>query len=369
LQNILDKLRNKTSSQRGHRPFLLALLFFSLYFSYLILKPFLHTIVLAVLLASLFYPLEPPLLRLYRGRKNLMALTAVAIITFLIVIPVLFFMSALVSQGIETVNQVNEWIGGGNLQELLQQPRAVAFTSWVKEHLDFVRFSELDVQGHLLQMSKNFGQFVLRRGAAFLGDVANMFFYFFVMIFITFYLVRDGEVMLRGIKQLSPLREQQEERIIEKVKSVARSVLLGSFLTALLQGVLGGIGLALVGIPALFWGTVLGFSSLIPVVGTALVWVPAAGYLALFGKWKAALFLSAWSIALVGSVDNFLRPFLMRGEGKLSPFYIFLAIIGGMKYFGIRGLLYGPIILGLASVMLYIYQVEYRELLDEKKEE
>jgi predicted PurR-regulated permease PerM len=348
---------------------LLAILFFSLYLAYLILKPFFHTIILAILLASLVYPLKPPLAGLYRGRKNVVALTAVAIITFLIVIPVLVFASALVSQGIETVNQINDWISTGNLQKLLEQPRAVAFTGWFKEHFDFVKFSDLGLQGHLLQMSKNFGQFILRRGAAFLGDVASLLFHFFVMIFITFYLVRDGEEMLTGIKQLSPLRQEQEERIITRVKSVGRSALLGSFLTALCQGLLGGIGLALVGIPALFWGTVLGFSSLIPVVGTALVWVPAAGYLALLGEWKAALFLSAWSIALVGSVDNFLRPFLMRGEGQMSPFYIFLAIIGGVKYFGLRGLLLGPLILGLASVMLYFYRIEYRELLDEKGEE
>lgn len=343
------------------------MLFFSLYLAYLILRPFLHTILLSILLASLFYPLKRPLLRIYRGRKNVMALTAVVVITVLIMIPVLFFVSALLSQGIETVNEINEWIRAGNLQKLLEQPRAVAVTNWVKEHLDFVKYSKSDLQGYLLQASKNFGQFILQRGAAFLGDVANMLFHFFVIIFITFYLVRDGEDMLGAIKDFSPLRDEQEEHIIMRVKAVARSALLGSFLTMLCQGLVGGIGFAFVGIPALFWGTVLGFSSLIPIVGTALVWVPAVGYLGLLGEWKAAIFLFAWCVVLVGSVDNFLRPFLMRGEGGMSPFYIFLAIIGGVKYFGLKGLLYGPLILGLASVMLYIYRVEYSELLDGKE--
>jgi predicted PurR-regulated permease PerM len=144
------------------------------------------------------------------------------------------------------------------------------------------------------------------------------------------------------------------------MKAVGRSVLLGGFLTMLCQGVAGAIGFAIVGIPAFFWGTVLGFSSLVPVVGTALVWIPAVAYLAAVGEIKGAIFLSLWSIVVVGSIDNFLRPFLMRGEGKMSTLYLFLAIIGGVKYFGMAGILYGPLILGLASVMLAIYRVEYR---------
>jgi predicted PurR-regulated permease PerM len=360
-------MKNAASSRHGLRLFLLAMLFFSLYLAYLILQPFLHSIILSILLASLFHPLKGPLLHLYRGRQNMVALTAMVVITFLIVLPVLFFISALVSQGIETVNQINEWIRAGNLQKLMEQPWAVAFTGWIKEHLDFVKFSQSDLQEYLLQASKNIGQFIITKGTSFLGDIANMLFNFFVIVFITFYLVRDGEEMLRGIKHVSPLREEQEEQIIKRIKSVSRSALLGSFLTALCQSIVGGIGFAFVGIPALFWGTILGFSSLIPIVGTGLVCIPAVGYLALLGKWKAVIFLSIWSVILVGSVDNFVRPFFMRGEGRLSTFYIFLAIIGGVKYFGLKGLIYGPVILGFASVMIYIYRVEYHDMLEENK--
>lgn len=113
----------------------------------------------------------------------------------------------------------------------------------------------------------------------------------------------------------------------------------------------------------------MGFASLIPVVGTALVWGPAAIYLALLGKWGSFFLLIAWSVLLVGSIDNFLRPFLMRGESKMSPFYIFLAILGGVQYFGLAGILYGPLILSFATIMFYIYGVEYHdELLAHKSE-
>ena len=350
----------------GYRPFLLAVLFISLYLAFIILRPFIQTIVLAVVLASLFYPLKHRLLKIYRGRENAAALTSVLVLTFLIVLPVLFFLGALMSQGVETINKVNAWIGAGHLKGLLKHPVITDALSWLRERMEFAHLTESDPTEYLLQWSQNTGQFILSRGANLLKDLAGLIFHFFVMVFITFFIIRDGESILAEIRTLSPLKEEQEDRIILKMKAVGRSVLLGSFMTALCQGIAGGIGLAIVGIPAFFWGALMGFASLIPFVGMALIWLPAVGYLALTGRWKAALFLFFWSTLLVGTIDNFLRPFLMRGEGKMSPFYVFLAIIGGVTYFGLPGILFGPLILAFARVMLFIYKVEYRQLLDEK---
>lgn len=351
----------------NHRPFLLVLLIFALYLAYLTLRPFLETIIFAVVFASLLHPLQVRLVRFYRGRHNLAALTVVFVLTFLIAIPLFLFLSALVNQGIETTSRVNAWINEGNLQRLFERKQLLVVESWFKDHLPFVELDKLDLQSAILDFSKGFGQYALKNAAGILENVASQLSHFFVMIFVVFYLVRDGQGMIKSIKYLSPLREEQEDRIFEGVRLVARSVLLGSFLTAVCQGAAGGIGLAIVGIPALFWGTVMAFASLIPVVGTALVWGPAAIYLTLVGRWQAGLFLVIWSIVLVGSIDNFLRPFLMRGENNLPPFYIFLAIIGGVQYFGLAGILYGPLILTFAMVMLYIYSVEYRDLLDNAK--
>jgi predicted PurR-regulated permease PerM len=175
-----------------------------------------------------------------------------------------------------------------------------------------------------------------------------------------FYLVRDGQAMVRAAKDLVPLQEERKVRLLERIRSVAKTVLLGNLLTGLCQGLAGGVGLAVVGLPGLFWGAVMAVASLIPIVGTALVWVPATGYLLLSGRWTAALFLAAWSVLLVGSIDNFLRPFLMSGPGALPPFYVFLAVLGGLQYFGLAGVLYGPLVLAFTAVVLYIYKEEFR---------
>lgn len=346
---------------RGYRPFLLIVLFCSLYLAYLILQPFLHILIFAIVLATAFHPTQVRLSRLYRGRKNLAALTIVFIITFVIVLPVFLFTSALVNQGLQSINQMNEWIKAGNLNKLAHDERLVTFLARIQERLPFLELEKLNLANSLLEISKGFGQYFLSKGATILGNVATLVSHFFIMIFVVFYVLRDGKEMIHQARLLSPLKTEQEDRIINGIHVVGGSVLLGTLATAAFQGLVGGIGLAIVGIPGLFWGTVMGFSSLIPIVGTSLVWIPSVVYLILLGKMKYAVFLVAWNILLVGSIDNFLRPFLMGGEGRMSPFYVFLAIIGGVQYFGLVGILYGPLILSFAMIMLYIYQVEYRE--------
>jgi predicted PurR-regulated permease PerM len=347
---------------------MLVVLFLSLFLALLILRPFLHTIVLSALLASIFFPLQLYLVKLYKGRKNIAALTVVATIVLLVIIPLFFFVSALVAQGVESINHINEWISAGNLQKLLKHPTIVDYTAWIRQHLDSYGFSKLNLQEYLLQGSKRVGQFLLGHGVGFVKDMADMVFHFFVMIFLSFYLIRDGQDMIGGIKDLSPLREDQENRIINQIRSVTRSALLANFLVAVCQGAAGGVGLAIVGIPALFWGTIIGISSLIPLIGTAIVWIPTIGYLMLAGRWKTGIFIFLWALFFVGTVDNFLRPFLMRGKEQMSPFYLFLAIIGGVSYFGFVGIIYGPLILAFAAVMLYIYKADYKQTDNSEKE-
>jgi predicted PurR-regulated permease PerM len=351
----------QVSPAKAYRPFLLVVLFLSLYLAYLILKPFLDILAIAIVMASMFYPLQLHLNRILKGRPTLAALIIVFIVTFVLVIPILLFTSELVTQGVDSVNRINEWVRAGSFQKLMEDPRVLSLSQWVEERFPHMNIDEVQIQNDLISVSKDLGQFLLSKGAAILGNVASLISRFFILIFVVFFLVRDGAQMVATGRYYSPLRQDQEDRILSGIRVVAKSVLLGTFLTALCQGIVGGIGLTIVGIPGLFWGTVMGFASLIPIIGTALVWVPAVVYLVLLGEMKLAAFLAAWCILLVGSIDNFLRPFLMRGEAKMSPFYVFLAIVGGVQYFGLTGILYGPLILSFAMIMLYIYGVEYED--------
>lgn len=352
---------------RGTRPFLLVILFYSLYLAFSVLEPFLSTIIFAIILAALAHPVNKRLLKMLNGRKNLAALITVSLLTLLIVLPLFLVGSAMVSQGLDFVATVRKWIDAGGMDQLTDRSIIDKSLSWVDLNLPFVELRQIDFQSGLLTVTQRLSEQFLKQGYEVVGNFANIVMRFMIMIFIAFYLVRDGEGMVKAIKHLSPLRENQEDRIFGKVRAVARSVLLGSMLTAVLQGMAAAIGLAIVGVPAVFWGTMIAFSSLIPVIGTALFWVPITGYLLLIGHFKSAAFFGLWCAVVVGSIDNFARPYLMRGEGGLSPFYVFLAIIGGIQVFGLSGLLYGPLIIGFAMVMLLIYEEEFREILLENE--
>ncbi len=348
---------------RGTRPFLLLILVFSLYLAYQVLSPFITTIIFAILIAALAHPMHALLVKRMGGRPNLSALITVTLVTVVILLPLLMVSMGMISQGLDFASKVREWIDAGGMEQYANRAFLDRILLWLEERIPFVDFGDIDVGAGLLQASRYLSEQFLRGGYVFVGNAAALVANFGIMLFITFYLVRDGGEMIKAVKHLSPLRADQEDRIFSKIRGVARSVLLGSLFTALLQGLAAGIGLFIVGVPALFWGAMIGISSLVPVVGTALFWVPITGYLALAGEYKGALFFSLWSMVVVGSIDNFVRPYLMRGEGSLSPFYIFLAIVGGVQVFGLKGLLYGPLALGFAMVMLLIYEEEFRHVL------
>lgn len=301
-----------------------------------------------------------------KGKRNLASLVTSIVVVFLIALPMVGFTTALVNQGVHSVNDIQAWLKAGNLEKVIRSPRFIKIEERAKHYIRFVDLDKLDVQGNLIKGSKVFGQYLITRGAGILSNLASIIMRFFIMVFLLYYLLKDGPEMLEKVKYLSPLQTDQEEKIFNKIKSVSRSALLGTFLTAFAQGFAGGIGLAITGIPGFFWGAMMGFASLIPVIGTAIVWVPASVYLFIVGKSGWAIFLIIWSVVVVGSLDNFLRPFLMKGEAGMSPFFVFLAIIGGIQVFGLIGILYGPLILGLCAVLIYIYEIEYAELLEDE---
>ncbi len=181
---------------------------------------------------------------------------------------------------------------------------------------------------------------------------------FFLMIFILFYLLKDGSTIMKYLLDMSPLKAEHEQLLIKRVRNVTRSAVLGTFMTALAQSVLGMIAFAVVGIPWFFYGVLMGFASLIPVVGTALVWAPCVLYLLIAGHAYMAIALLVWSIVVIGSADNFLRPYFMKGDTGMSSIIAFFAILGGIELFGLIGVVFGPLVFGVCAMLLYIYRLE-----------
>ncbi len=344
---------------------LVVLLLLVVWLTYRIIRPYLDPIVLAVILAGIIHPLFRWLRRRLGGRPNLAALVTCLIVVVVILGPVAVMVTALIKQGIDTAQTAQQWINDGKLEQAIASaPTLQQIGPLVHRILPGVNLESIDLQGLIMSASQSLGKFLLTQGKAFLSGTGTLVVNLLLMVFVLFYVLRDGEELLAKVLHLLPLRATQKDKLLRRIRSVSRSAILGTFATAAAQGVAGGIGLAIVGIPALFWGTMMAFASLIPVVGTTLIWGPACIYLALTGSWVKAVVLLVYCAVVVGSIDNFLRPVLMQGEAQMSTLWIFFAILGGLQAFGLLGLIYGPVVFGLLAVLLFLYQTEFQDFLD-----
>ncbi|CCO24341.1 AI-2E family transporter [Maridesulfovibrio hydrothermalis] len=347
--------------------FLILLLISAIALGYSVAKPFINTIVISVVLSGIFYPLTSRISRRIGNRNGLAAFLTVCIIVFAIIIPAIIFFFGLIGQGVSSVSAINEWLRTTDFSTLFNSDQYSSYIQWVEEHFPFLEISSMDIQSKVLEISRTFGQMMLTSGTWLAGNMASLVAHFLIMFFLVFSFLRDGKQFLARIRYLSPLKVEQEDFILSSLRKVSKSVLFGSLFVAFLQGVVGGIGLAIVGVPALFWGTMMSFTSLIPVLGTGLIWVPATVYLLIIGKTKMAIFLLLWCGVLVTGIDTVIRPIIVREASRVSTIYVFLAILGGISAFGPLGILYGPLTLTFLLVMLHIYGLEFQDVLKNKK--
>ena len=334
-----------------------------------ILRPFIGPIVLALFLVIIFYPVYR-YMRVWLGnRKNLASIVTVVIIFLCVMIPLTLLATALVQQGIEFAKDANQWLREGNLDRMIESERVQEFlgnpyVQRAKTFLDKNFAAEGETEFNLVKRLAGLSKDVASTaGQKFLVPLVSKTGLFIlgiaVMFFTMFYAFRDGRIMLRYVLRLLPLSHSNEQRLLERIREISRAVLLGTFLTAATQAVVAMIAFWIVGIPALFWGTLLGIASLVPMIGTGIIWVPIVIYLFSIGSHGYAIFLTLWCALIVGLIDNFLRPILMQGRSGMSVLVLFFAILGGIRAFGPLGIIYGPIIFGLCAVALYMYSLEH----------
>jgi predicted PurR-regulated permease PerM len=351
--------------------FLFFLIILVLIACYKIIQPYQHAIILATILAAVLHPVHRKIVTLVRGRENLAAFLSCLFLTLVVVLPLVLISFALIRQGVETMSAMQDWIAKGGHTQMLTHPVVAKTVEWTQKVLPDAQkiFPDLDprklkLDQMFLKLTSTAGKALLSQGGHVVGNLAAFVGNFFLMLFAFFFMTRDQEKMSKNLLHLIPLDAAQEDQITSKIKSVSQSAILGTFVTAIAQGVAGGLAFWIAGLPGLFWGMVMAFASLIPMVGTALIWVPAAAYLFISGSWGYGIFMVVWCVVIVGSIDNFLRPLFMQGSAGMSTMLIFFSILGGISYFGLIGLLYGPLIFGLALVLLYIYSMEFESFLD-----
>nr|WP_202883943.1 AI-2E family transporter [Vibrio sp. S12_S33] len=333
---------------------------------YLLVEPYINSIVMAFIISLLMFPIHEWLERKMPKHKNTVSLISCVILTFIIVIPLLFVFAAIVQQGSLFSQNMYQWVTHGGIQTVFAHPWVVKGLSIANQYLPFDEIQPQQIAQRVGQFATSFGSNLVSISAKILGDATNFLMDFFLMLFVLFFLLRDHDKIINVIRHILPFSRTQEDKLLSEIEQVSKSAVMGSFLTAIAQGFAGGLGMWLAGFPGLFWGTMMGFASFIPVVGTALIWIPATAYLFLIGDTTWAIFLAVWSIAIVGSIDNLLRPLLMQGSSGMNTLLIFFSLLGGIQLFGLIGLIYGPLIFAITMVLFNIYEEEFKEFLNQQ---
>ena len=327
-----------------------------LYFSYLIIKPYLLDIFMALVLFFTAKPLYAALTRLLRGHKAPASALTCIILLLVILIPLFSLMGIIATQAVEFSSQVTKGMQSGDLW------------NWITAKIDAIKLylihlnlpvpkGDIDLAQIVQTTVTKASAFVYTNAIGLIRGFTVFFFDLLLTLFIAFFMFLQGDDFIQAIKGLSPLDPVHNDEILRETEVTIKATLWGTVIVAVAQGALGGVGFWIFGLPQpAFWGTVMIPASVIPVVGSTIIWGPAAVYLLLTGKITAGVGLIIWGGVVVSVIDNILKPILMKGSSETPSIFILFSILGGLTYFGMIGFILGPLILSFLLSLLRIYQ-------------
>ncbi len=342
-----------------------AVLLIVLYYVFRILQPFLAALIWAAILATVFHPVFDSLVRRWK-RPDLAAALACVLITVAIILPVIVLLILLAGESVEAYHYVQDRLKTGNLPSLESLSQSPAY-DWLRGKLLTLGLPEPDLRSIAVKAVQTVSQFLVRHSSGVFSGFATFVFNFVVMLVGTYYMFLSGPALMAELRRLSPLRREHEDKIIAKFTEITRATFEGSLMTALLQGTAGGLVFLGFGLPSpLLWGAVMTFLSLVPLIGTALVWGPVVIYYVLTGMWVRGVILFFLCAVVVGSIDNFIKPLLIRRRAEIPTIWVFVGVMGGVSAFGFLGFFLGPLMIAVLFTLIEIYKVEFRSELSEK---
>jgi predicted PurR-regulated permease PerM len=324
--------------------------------------PLLQALLLGALLAGLCHPLYRWITRLLRGQRSLGAIVTLVILFIVVAGPLSAFLGVVVQQALAVSNQAIPWV---------QQHFGAASTfnahDWLVQRFPTLA-DHVPSQAQLVEsvgaVAKSIGGFLVTAASRMTATTAAFLLNLFVMVYAMFFFFRDGEKILEKIFYYMPLSNEDEALMLQRFASITRATVKGTLVIGIIQGALAGFAFWVAGIDgAVFWGTIMAILSIIPGIGAALVWVPAVIYLIATGQILAGLLLFAWCAAVVGTVDNILRPILVGKDAKMPDLLILIGTLGGLFLFGPIGFIVGPIVCGLFLTVWEIYGATFKNIL------
>lgn len=312
----------------------------------MVLRPFFGAILWALILALLFGPLNKRILARYPRRENTAALLTLLVILLIVIIPAILLTAALIQEFLLVYNQIQS--GEINIPVMFEKAMA-SLPRWLSSWLASAGWTDFSTVRDSISEGLS-GQVQTLAGRALLvgQGTFNFLLMLGIMLYLTFFLLRDGDALQRRVVGAIPLERHQRDAVVRNFTVVIRATVKGSLVVAIVQGVIGGLVFWALGINgALLWGVVMGAFSLIPAVGTGIVWVPVAFYLFATGAYIKGAILVFCGVFVIGLVDNFLRPILVGRDTRMPDYVVLISTLGGLQLFGVSGFVIGPVVAAL----------------------
>ena len=320
-------------------------------------------IVLALLITGVLYPVYFWVKRLFRGRENSASLVMSLVILLVLVIPVGWFVGTLSNEAFDFYNRTSSAVSLQRIQQTLASD-----SIWVQRvrkigNMAGVEFTPDKVEKLAGSVGKTVGLFLYKQISSTASNILSFLVHFFLMMMVTYYLFRDGIRLKDYLTQLLPVPKDQLEKIVKKFHEMGRALIVGNGLCGIVQGILGGFGFFIFGLHSPFlWGTVIGFMAFLPVIGASVVFIPAAIILLVQGKVGIGVGYLIYNMVYSSIIEYMIKPRLIGKGMQMNSLLVFIGIIGGIKLFGIMGIIYGPLIITIFLTLAEIYRLEYKEL-------
>jgi predicted PurR-regulated permease PerM len=326
----------------------------SLYLCWRMVQPFLGVIAWASVLVILFYPVHKRLARRIKS-PSLAAMVSCLLVILIILVPVALITLAVVN---ELAGAVQSFQATVNYLVDPNSPITGPILNFISR---FVDVTPLRSEEFLAERLRGVSGQIAGQTLGFIGGLVGVIVQMFFVIFTMYYFFKDGDNIFRSVRDSLPLEREQAESVMARTREVIDASVYGVITIGIIQGILGGLAFWVLGLPsAIVWGVVMTLLSMVPMLGAFLVWVPAAIYLALTGQYVKAILLALWGTLVIGMIDNFLRPTLVGSRTRLHELLIFFSVLGGLKVFGVLGVVLGPVVLAVTLALIDVYKTASR---------
>ncbi len=329
--------------------------------------PFISIIVLAAVVTGIFNPVYRFIVVKDKINPPFASFLTCMLIFFVLFIPIVFFVGILSKEAFELYTTAKSAILNDQIKNLLANTELLEKANFLLSHFN-IEFTGEELNKAISEIGKIVGLFLYEQARSIASNMFAFLVNFFLMLLVIYFLLIDSDRLISFITDLSPLPREQDEKLIQKFKDMAGAILIGNGLAGLIQGTLGGIVFMLFGFKSPFlWGVIMSLLAFLPILGIGAVFIPAAIYLFLTGCTASGIFFIIFYVILSGCIEYVFKPKLVGHRVKMHTLLVFFSIIGGLKLFGLLGIIYGPLVVTAFLTLTDIYHASYQKMVGNKK--